>query len=247
MPSKTKTFTLALAASVLVALLAYEAASGPTARHVDRWSGKGGGRHAGRTRSKPRLGPELGERPEAIARAQGGQAGIGGGPPLTTEPSAVPDPDDDELVSEEEMPEDLSIYSWEPSPQFLERRKTWTDEAPDTTWAERLRSELAQRTGDRLHTAATLHQIDCRETICQLYLHAENAEDAEAIFATMSQDRIEVEHEQLAANVQLEDTPSGGTTYELVIRRDRPASMSPHVPGAALAYSEALAAREGIE
>lgn len=243
MPRNAKIRILVLAA--LVAVLAYEGANGPTAKHVNhdvRTETESAPelRASHGTRSYPHVRPVLGEGSSAIASVQGAQAGSGATPPPMTEPSTAPDPDDDGLVSEED-----SIYSIEPSPLFMEWRKTWSDEAPDPTW-EPLRSRLAQWVGS-LRSPATLHQIDCRETICQLYLHVENVEDAQAIFASMSRDRVQAEHEQLADDVQLEHTPSGGSTYELVIKRDRPASLPPHVPGAMRAYSEALAAREGIE
>lgn len=83
--------------------------------------------------------------------------------------------------------------------------------------------------------------------MCQMYVHTDDAHDVQAVIATMRQERLEVEHQQLAANVQLEDTPEGGTIYEVMVQRDRPASMPPHVNGAARAYNLAVAAREGIE
>jgi hypothetical protein len=226
-------------------VLAYEGASGPTAKDVNGGVGTETESTPAleathRTRSYPRVKPELGEGSAAIASVQGAQAGSSAEPPLPTGPSGTTDPDDDDSISKED-----SIYSLEPTTQFMEWRRTWADEAPGPSW-EALRTQLPQLIGV-LHSAATLHQIDCRETICQLYLHVENAADAQALFATMSRDRLRVEHEQLADDVQLEHSPSGGSTYELLIRRDRPASLPPHVPGAMRAYSEALAAREGIE
>ena len=113
---------------------------------------------------------------------------------------------------------------------------------PDPTWAEQLRREFPRQTGN---LAATLHQIDCRETICHLYLHTDKARDAQAIIASLSEDQLE--YEQIADHVQLEDAPMGGTLYEVVVRRDRPTSMPPHVPGAARAYALAEQALEGIE
>jgi hypothetical protein len=252
MRPKTKTLILVLAAAVLVFLLTQAGASGPAAKHVDdgeptQAAPPSAFSTSNRTRSNPRVrSSALGEQSEAIRIAQDGQAGTGGGSLVTTEPSEAACADD-KMVSEDSMPEDRSMYPWEPSQQFWQWRRTWADEAPDTTWAEQLRSELTQRTGDRLRAAATFHQIDCRETICQLYVHADDAQDAQAVIATMSEDRLQVEHEQVAAHVQLEDAPKGGTTYELVVRRDRPPGMPPHEAGAGRAYFLALDAREAIE
>jgi hypothetical protein len=146
---------------------------------------------------------------------------------------------------DEGMSEDSSVYASEPSRQFRQWHRIFADEVPDTTWAEQLRSDLARRAGGRARTVATFHQIDCRETICRLYLHTNDATDAQAVLTAVSNDGpVEVEPQQLAARVQLEDAPGGGTTYELVVRRDRPTWMPPHVAGAGPAYFQALATRE---
>ncbi|MDD9942005.1 MAG: hypothetical protein OXU20_13250 [Myxococcales bacterium] len=258
MNSKKK--TLALAAVLLVILLFREAMNKPAERYVDDGEGAVAeaalafrpADRAGNPDVPPVVPTALGERIETIRErseparsAQGGQAGMGGGPPVPPDPrtSEAPDTDHGSIASQSDMPSEArSIYPWEPSQQFLQWRRDWADEAPDPTWVEQLRTEFPGRTGD---PAATLHQIDCRETVCQLYLHTANARDAQEVIASMSEDPLE--YAQIADHVQLENAPMGGTLYEVVVRRDRPTWMRPHVAGAARAHALAEHAREGIE
>ena len=248
---KTKIF--ALMAACVVLLLLRETARGPAATHAD----EGGDEvvvqaaapaplQATRARSTARAQPPalgaslevLREWSEPMGSVQDG--GIGGESLATAEPSEVPVPDDqDEMLSE-----DPSIYPWEPSDKFWQWRRAWADEAPDPIWAEQLHSEFSRRTGAGAG-GATLHQVDCRETLCQMYLHTNEAQNAEAIIASMG--GAQLEYEELGDHVQLEDAPAGGVLYEVVVRRDRPTSMPPHVPGAARAYALAEQAQEGNE
>jgi hypothetical protein len=155
--------------------------------------------------------------------------------------------DDEETVWGDRLPEDRSVYASEPTQQFWQWRRVLADEAPDTTWTEQLGSELSGRMRELLGTSAALHQIDCRETMCQLYLHTDDPQDGAALFAAMRSAGTALEHQQLAASVQLEGAAYGGTTHELVVRRERPDWMPPHVDGAARAHRPVLAAEEGDE
>lgn len=176
------------------------------------------------------------------------QAGRSGDAPDTDEPSGVAiDSADDEAVETVGLSEHRYVYASEPTDQFWQWRRTWFDEAPDNTWADQLRTEATERMGDILRSSISLHQIDCRETMCQLYLHTDGGLDDQAILEALREDWVEVEHQEIAANIQIEGAPIGGTTHEVVVRRARPQRMPPHVPGAAGAHRSVVEASEGIE
>jgi hypothetical protein len=173
-----------------------------------------------------------------------GHAGSGADPAREERLETNEPYDDDETVWGNGLHEDHSVYASEPSQQFWQWRRTLADEAPDPAWAEQLRRDLTRRAHGGVLADATFHQIDCRETICQLYLQTDEPATTAALVAAMRQDRIEIERQEMARHVQLEGAPRGGTTYELVVRRARPAWMPPHVPGAGPAYRAALDARD---
>lgn len=203
-----KILALPLAAAALVILFAQGTARRTVAKYLDDTEGNEPPAQmfgkSNRAHLKSHIRPSvLNERFKAVASAQDGQAGSGGGagPVATSEPPEVSLEGDDDAISVNGMPEDRSLYPWEPSPQFWRWRRTWADDVSDATWAAQLRSELTPETEGGVRSTATIHQVDCRETICQLYVHADDAKDAEAIFASMNRaPRLGVEHEQLGAN-----------------------------------------------
>jgi hypothetical protein len=155
--------------------------------------------------------------------------------------------DDDETVWGQGLHEDHAVYASEPKQQFWQWRRVLADEVPDPAWAEQLRRDLTRRAHTGMLADAKFHQIDCRETICQLYLQTDQPAGAEALVAAMRQDRLEIEQQEMTAHFQLEGASRDGITYELVFRRDRPAWMPSHVPGAGPAYRAALDAPEETE
>jgi len=185
----------------------------------------------------------LAEQTSASERDGDAQAGRSGSIPS----AASAFDDDEEGAWGDSLPEDHNMYASEPSSEFWQWRRLWVDEAPADPWTSQLRSEVVARIGDRLRAAVSLHQIDCRETICHLYLHGASDVEAQAGLATLRRAPVEVEHQRFADHVELEDAPGAGTTYEVIIRRDRPAWLPPHVPRADQAHRLALDALEATE
>jgi hypothetical protein len=128
-------------------------------------------------------------------------------------------PHDDELAHEAPGSAD------DADPERQAWRTAWNVEGADAQWTERVRDDTADQAEALLAGAVTLHELDCRETICRAQIQFADQLDA-AAFSEAPRDPA-----QRYAFVSLDPAFDGAGfdrsehTYELLIARERPADL----------------------
>lgn len=110
------------------------------------------------------------------------------------------------------------------SPEQREWRIAWARQSQDDQWTGELLQELHDR-AERLAGQLLIKHLSCRETICRAYLQFADQIDA-AEFRAMSHDPAhQYDYQSLDPNFDGVGFDDSDSTFELLIRRPRPAHL----------------------
>jgi hypothetical protein len=117
------------------------------------------------------------------------------------------------------------------SPEQKAMRSTYVTEQPDERWTASAIEEI-KRIAEPLHGPVYVQDPSCRETVCRMFLRFGDQVDAQAFIAAQRDPAQRYAFHSLDPSFDGAGFDGSDYTYELLIRRERPADLPRRAPSA---------------
>lgn len=128
-----------------------------------------------------------------------------------------------EAGDEDGLDEDEAMAQLDNRPEQAVWRGTFRSEKHDPAWTSRIREELAQKAQKYLNGEIEVQQLDCRETVCRMFLTFDDDTQANAFRRSQHDSAIDYEYQDM--NPGRKGAEEWGITYEVLVKRERPPGL----------------------
>lgn len=125
--------------------------------------------------------------------------------------------------------EDDTIHGSDQTQQQATWRDKYQTERSDDVWTKRMGRDMTDRAASLLHGNMEMENLDCRETVCRMYLEFKRKVDGETFMSSIDDPKAQYVYQSLGGNADEGSEPSP-YTYELLVKRPLPAGTLQRPP-----------------